>query len=79
MHDAIQLEELGVPATVVITEPFQGLAASFADNLGVPGYPPVVVPHPVASKDMAHLRALAVSVADAVAARLLPGSDEPVA
>lgn len=70
------MEQLGVPATVVITEPFQGLAASFAKNLGAPGYPPVMVPHPVSSKDMDHLRALAAAVADAVAARLLAGGTD---
>lgn len=65
-----------MPATVVITEPFQGLAASFAQNLGAPGYAPLIVPHPVASKDERRLAALADSIVDAAVARLLPSADE---
>lgn len=67
------MEQCGIPATVVLTEPFQGLAASFAANLGMPGYPGVVVPHPVATRSDAELDRLAASVGDAVLERLLKG------
>lgn len=67
------MEERGIPATVVLTEPFQGLAASFAANLGMPGYPGVVVPHPVATLGDADLDRLAAAVGDAVRERLLKG------
>jgi hypothetical protein len=70
LHDALQLEALGVPAAVVITEPFTGLVGSFSRNLGAPGYPPMVVPHPISSKDDEHLRRMAEAVADAVAVQL---------
>ena len=70
MHDALQLEALGVPAAVVVTEPFTVLVGSIAKTLGAPGYPPVVVPHPISSKDDEHLRKMADGVADAVAAQL---------
>lgn len=53
-----------------MTEPFQGLAASFSRTLGAPGYPTVMVPHPVATLDDAGLDSLAAQVADAVVARL---------
>jgi transposase len=62
-----------VPATAVVTEPFQGLAAAFADTLGAPGYPVVLVPHPVAPRSRAALEAIARDAADAVAARLVGG------
>ena len=71
MHDAVQIEELGTPATVMITEPFQGLAASFAAVLGMPGYHNLQVPHPIASKDLDVLRTMAKSVVDAAAAQLV--------
>jgi hypothetical protein len=67
LHDAVQLERLGVPATVIITEPFQSLVATFATTLGMPHYPVVVLPHPVSSKDDATLMALALGVAPRVA------------
>jgi hypothetical protein len=55
-----------VPATVIITEPFQTLVASTARNLGAPGYHTVVVQHPISSKNDEHLRSLARSVAGTV-------------
>lgn len=70
MHDALQFERLGVPATLVMTEPFQGLAANFAANLGAPGYPSITVPHPIATRDDETLSALADRVADDLVNRL---------
>jgi hypothetical protein len=61
-----------VPASVVITEPFQGLVQSFAATLGLPAYHAVVVPHPVASRTLDELRATAER-APAVARRQLLG------
>ena len=71
MHDAVQIEALGTPATLVITEPFQGLAASFSQTLGMPGYHTVTVPHPIASKDEAQLQELAARVTDTVVDHLV--------
>lgn len=71
MHDAIQIEQLGTPATLVITEPFQGLAASFSATLGLPGYHNVQVPHPIASKDPEDLRELAKRVVATVESQLI--------
>jgi hypothetical protein len=70
LHDSLQFERLGVPATLVMTEPFQGLAANFAANLGAPGYPSITVPHPIATRDDAALDAIADQVADDLVARL---------
>ena len=53
-----------MPATVLITEPFQTMIASHSMKLGSPGYHSLVVPHPVYGKDMDGLRALAASVAE---------------
>ena len=64
MHDAILIEAAGAPATVLITEPFQGLVASGAVKLGSPGYHSLVVPHPVWGKSRAELRELVAAVAD---------------
>lgn len=59
-----------MPATVVLTEPFQGLAGSFAQTFGAAGYHGLVVPHPIASRDLQFLRRVADQVAD-VAVRQL--------
>ena len=68
-----------MPATVLITEPFQGIVASHAARLGAPGYHALVVPHPIWSKDEAGLEALARQVVGrrrgAADRRLSPGLD----
>ncbi len=60
----------GTPATVLITEPFQGLVASGAVKLGAPGYQALVVPHPVWGKGPEELRELAAAIADNALAQL---------
>ena len=70
VHDAVLLERFGVPAVPVITEPFQGLAGMVADRLGLPGLSPVVVPHPVSTKDQPWLEELAERHADRMASLL---------
>jgi hypothetical protein len=72
LHDAVQLERLGVPATVLITEVFTQTIARFAGTLGVPGYPTVVVPHPVSSRDLDRLRRMAADAAPTARERLAP-------
>lgn len=60
MQDALTLERAGIPATVVVTEPFQGLVTQHAERLGAAaGHPTIVLPHPVATKDVESLRLLA--------------------
>ena len=57
------IEQRGTPATVLITEPFQGVVATQAARLGAPGYHSLVVPHPVWGKDDDELRALVRAIA----------------
>jgi hypothetical protein len=70
LHDAIMIERLGTPATVVITEPFQAIVASHAAKLGAPGYHCLVVPHPVYGKTSDDLRGLVVPLVDQALAQL---------
>ena len=55
---------------MILTEPFQGLAANFAETLGMPGYHNVLVPHPIASKDEVALHLVASRVVDTVVQQL---------
>lgn len=66
LHDALQLERLGVPSTVVITDVFQRPVASFSRSLGVEAYHSIVLPHPVSSRSDARLRELAREAAPSV-------------
>ena len=67
MHDAILLEARGVPAALLVTEPFVPVAAKFAPTLGAPDYPAAAVPHPISSVADDDLRKYAAGVADEVA------------
>jgi hypothetical protein len=71
LHDAVQIEAEGTPSTVMITEPFQGLASSFAATLGMPGYHNVTVPHPISSKDEDALRRTAERAVDTIVQQLI--------
>lgn len=70
LQDALLVERAGRPATVVISEPFQGRIAAYAAKLGAPGYGAVVVPHPVASRSSDYLEDLADRAVDRVAIHL---------
>ena len=63
LHDAIQMELHGVPATVLITDVFQRSVAAHAHALGADGYHTVVLPHPVSSRSDERLRTLVHGVA----------------
>lgn len=66
----MRIETEGTPATLVLTEPFRELAERFARNLGMPGYPNVALPHPIAPRDDEELRRLARAAAPTVWAQL---------
>jgi hypothetical protein len=49
LHNATELEKLGIPTTVLCTEPFARTAESMARRRGFPGYRYVLVEHPLSS------------------------------
>ena len=49
MHNATELETLGIPTVAVCTEPFAKTAESMAKRRGFPGYRYVLVEHPLSS------------------------------
>jgi hypothetical protein len=61
------MESAGVPATVLVSEPFQGRVQSYAAKLGIPAYGVVVVPHPVSSRPASFLAGLVADATEAVA------------
>jgi len=68
--DAIFFEKRGIPASVLITEPFVPTAFGIAELAGIPGYPHVIIPHPVGSLSAAKVRQRAEAAALAVEALL---------
>lgn len=71
LGDALRMEGVGVPSTVLISDVFTAHIASFSVTMGMPGYHTAVVPHPVSSKDDDTLAAYADAVVDAVTEQLV--------
>ena len=70
MLDAIEFEKRGIPAAVVITEPFIPTADAMGRLAGMPGYPYVVLPHPVGSLAPEDLAERADRIVDRIEALL---------
>lgn len=73
MLDAISFEKRGIPAAVVITEPFESTAEAMARLAGLAGYPFAALPHPFGSLSPAEVRARADTLIDSIERLLLEG------
>jgi hypothetical protein len=51
MHDALTLEDMGVPTAVIISDQFLPGVQEISKSRGAPDYPYVVVKHPIGSLD----------------------------
>lgn len=71
VRDALVLEQLGVPAVAIVTEPFVPLAESLAASVGTPQARIVPIPHPLYGIGDAELESRADGVVDAVVAALM--------
>ena len=49
VHDTIEFEKRGIPATVIITRIFRNAAVFQFRNNGMDGHPYIELPHPIAS------------------------------
>jgi len=65
LHDAVQMEALGIPSALIITEPFAPIVASFSPTVGMDNYTSsIMVPHRVSTMNDDSLRELAKSIID---------------
>ena len=69
MRDGINTARLGIPAVALVTEDFWPQGNFVAEALGMPSFPRVQLPHPLAGTGTVHLR----SVAEAMAAQIIGG------
>ena len=56
MHDGISFEQLGKPALVICTHPFEVTGRNIARALGIPDYPFAMVDHPIGSRTLDELK-----------------------
>jgi hypothetical protein len=70
------MEKLGVPTVVVATEPFISSGKAMAVSHGIPDYPFVVMPHPIAATETQKLNGWADQLVDQVVSIWLKGKTD---
>lgn len=70
VHDAIEFEKRGIPATVIITAAFRKAAEFQFRSNGMGGHPFIELPHPISNLKPEEIRALALRHVDEVARQL---------
>lgn len=74
VHDTIEFEKRGVPATVVITQAFRKAAEFQFRSKGMAAHPYIELPHPISNLKPDDVRALALQHAEAVVQQLTEGA-----
>ena len=58
VHDTVELEKRGIPATVFLTQTFRNAAIHAFRVKGMEGHPYVELPHPISNLTEAQMRAV---------------------
>ena len=66
-------EERGIPGIAVVTEPFRQTGTAMAATWGLPSFPFLAVPHPIANLTPAELDQRAAAITPEVVRLLLQG------
>jgi len=59
VHDTVELEKRGIPATVVLTSVFKNAAVYAFKSKGLEGHPFIELPHPISNLTRDEMRAVA--------------------
>ena len=70
VHDTIEFEKRGIPATVIITQAFHNAAVFQFRSKGMEGHAYTEMPHPVSNLSQEGMRALTLKFVDDVACQL---------
>ena len=70
VHDTIEFEKRGIPATVIITQAFRNAALFQFKSKGMEGHAYIEMPHPVSNLSTDEMRALTLQYVDALARQL---------
>ena len=74
MHDGISFEQLGKPALVICTHPFEATGRNIARALGLADYLFALVEHPIGSRTLPELKARAQAAFEQGAPMLCGGA-----
>ena len=64
VHDTVEFEKRGIPATVILTQVFRNAAVHTFRTKGMDGHPLIELPHPVSNLTADEMRALTLQYVD---------------
>ena len=70
VHDTVEFEKRGIPATVFLTQIFRNAAVHTFRTRGMDGHPLIELPHPVSNLTSAEMRALTLGFVDQMVRQL---------
>jgi hypothetical protein len=70
VHDTIELEKRGVPATVIITQAFKNACVFQFKAKGMDGHPYIELPHPISNLKPEEMRELSLNYVDQIVRQL---------
>jgi len=70
VHDTVEFEKRGIPATVLITEAFRNAAVYQFRSKGMDGHPYVELPHPVSNLKPEEMRKVTLRFVDQLVRQL---------
>jgi hypothetical protein len=70
VHDTVEFERRGIPATVIITQAFRNACIFQFRSKGMPGHPYIELPHPISNLGPDEMRAVALGFVEPLVRQL---------
>ena len=71
VHDTVEFEKRGIPATVIITQAFRHACIFQFRSKGMAGHPYIELPHPISNMTEDEMRAATLAEVDALVKQLV--------
>jgi hypothetical protein len=70
VHDTVEFEKRGIPATVVLTSVFKNAAVYAFKSKGLEGHPFIELPHPISNLNAGEMREVTLRYLDELVGQL---------
>jgi hypothetical protein len=71
VHDTVEFEKRGIPATVIITQAFRNACIFQFRSKGMAGHPYIELPHPISNLTEDEMREVTLKEVDALVKQLV--------
>jgi hypothetical protein len=71
VHDTVEFEKRGIPATVIITQAFRNACIFQFRSKGMAGHPYIELPHPISNLTEDEMRDVTLKEVDALVRQLV--------